>query len=57
MTTVKFYVWSDIEQDIERKENESDEELIQRAIEKAMEEQSKVTWMMDESINPEIKED
>jgi hypothetical protein len=57
MTTVRFYVWSEIDQEIERKEGESEEELIQRAIEKAMEEQPKVYWMTDEGIEAEIKED
>jgi hypothetical protein len=57
MTTVRFYVWSEIDQEIERKEGESDEELIQRAIEKAMEEQPKVTWMVDEGVEAKIKEE
>jgi len=57
MTTVRFYVWSEIDQEIERKEGESDDELIQRAIEKAMEEQPKVYWMTDEGIEAEIEEE
>lgn len=57
MTTVRFYVWSDLEVDLERKDGESDEEFIDRAKEKAMKEQPTVSWMFDESIIPEVKEE
>ncbi len=55
--TVKLFVWSDIQVDIKREPGESEEELIERARQIALDEHPRVTWMFDEGCDPEIEED
>jgi len=57
MPSVVFRVWSDLCVNIDRKEGESTDDFLNRAKEKAVEEQPQVHWMFDEDEDPLVSED
>ena len=53
---VKFYVWSDIEIEVEVKDILDKEKILATAINKAIEEQPKVAWQYDDMNEYKIEE-